>query len=154
MNSFALHPKDYYEIFTNYANNCLKWCPLTIQILYQQLRLQCISNLDAWWSYCTTNWMKLNLTSCSYSYKFHLYNLKTHSSVFIDLENKITWPYTSVSCHKRIKSFHLIIISREFITFMYLSSDDWDKLSISTDSPMIFIFYTHKESLFWCFGIS
>ena len=71
--------------------------------------------------------MKLNLTSCAYSYKLHLYNLKTHSSVFIDLENKITGPCTSVSSHKRIKSFYLIIISREFITFMHLSSDDYDK---------------------------
>ena len=50
---------------------------------------------------------------------FYLYNLKTHSSVFIDLENKITGQCTSVSSHKRIKSFHLIIISREFITFMH-----------------------------------
>ena len=144
MNSFALHPKDYYEIFTNYAWKCLKWCQLTIQILYQQLRSHCTTNLDAWWSYCTANWMKLNLISCSYSYKFHLYNLKTHFSVFIDLENKITGPCTSFSSHKRIKSFHLIIISREFIIFMHLSSDDWDKPSIPTVSLMILIFYTHK----------
>ena len=57
-------------------------------------------------------------------YPFHLYNLKTHSSIFIDLENKITGPCTSISSHNPIKSFHLIIISREFIIIMHLISDD------------------------------
>ena len=67
--------------------------------------------------------MKLNLTLCSYSYN-SIFIISRHIPVFsmIDLVNKITGPCTSVSSHKRIKSFHLIIISRGFITFMHKKS--------------------------------
>ena len=103
---------------------------------------------------CTTNWMKLNMTSCSYSYKFYLYHLKAHFSVFIDLENKITGSCTSVSSHERIKSFHLNIISREFITFMHLSNDDETSLSFPLTRQWDSSFTITRKVCFAALGIS
>ena len=37
---------------------------------------------------------------------------------------------------------------------MHASSDDWEEPSIPTDSPVIFIFYTHKKVCFDALGIS